>query len=62
MAKAALVAERHLSAGDDEEAFHHAKVNTARFYADHVLVKAAGLAHTVISGAEGALSIEEDRL
>ena len=36
--------------------FHRAKIATARFYADHVLSQAAGLAHSIVHGAAGALA------
>ena len=61
-ARAALVAHRHLAAGSGEPGFLRAKLGTARFYADHVLVRASGLARTVVTGAEGALAIEDDQL
>ncbi len=61
-ARAALVAHRHLAAGRGEPGFLRAKLGTARFYADHVLVRASGLARTVVTGAEGALAIEDDQL
>ena len=35
--------------------------HTARFYADHVLARAPGLAHTVVHGAEGALAIDDEQ-
>ncbi len=59
-ARAALVAHRHLASGREDSGFLRAKLSTARFYADHVLVRAPGLARTVVSGAEGALSIEDE--
>jgi alkylation response protein AidB-like acyl-CoA dehydrogenase len=62
MARAALAAHRHLEAGRGEAGFLRAKVSTARFYADHVLVRAAGLARTVVSGADAVLAIEDDQL
>jgi acyl-CoA dehydrogenase len=62
MARAALAAHRHLAAGRGEAGFLRAKLATARFYADHVLVRAGGLSRTVVSGAEGALAIEDDQL
>ena len=37
-------------------AFYAAKIATARFYADHVLSQAPGLAHSVVHGAAGALA------
>jgi acyl-CoA dehydrogenase len=61
MARAALAARRRL-AEPDEAAFCRAKIATARFYADHVLVRAAGLARTVATGAESVLAIEDGQL
>src|SRR4051812_41453466 len=40
MARAALVAEKKLAAGGGDAAFYKAKIATARFYADHMLVQA----------------------
>jgi acyl-CoA dehydrogenase len=62
MGRAALAAHRHLAAGRGEAPFLRAKVNTARFYADHVLVRAAGLARTIVSGADAVLAAEDDQL
>jgi 3-(methylthio)propanoyl-CoA dehydrogenase len=39
-----------------EKGFHEAKILTARFYADHVLALAPGLAHSIVRGAAGALA------
>ena len=59
-ARAALVARRRLDAGANEEpAFYRAKINTARFYVDHVLPQAAGLAHAATAGAAGVLAPDE---
>jgi hypothetical protein len=62
MARAALAAHRSLAAGKGEAGFLRAKVTTARFYADHVLVRAGGLARTVISGADAVLAADDDQL
>jgi hypothetical protein len=62
MARAALASHGHVAHGTGDTAFHTAKVTTARFYADHVLACAAGLAHTVVHGAHAALTIEDDQL
>ncbi|MFO0584357.1 MAG: acyl-CoA dehydrogenase [Anaeromyxobacter sp.] len=62
MGRAALAAAKHLRAGGDDAAFYKAKLVTARFYAEQVLVKAAGLAAAVTDGAEGALAIEDEQL
>jgi 3-(methylthio)propanoyl-CoA dehydrogenase len=48
------LAESQKSAAD--AAFYEAKIMTARFYADHVLSQASGLAHCVVHGAAGALA------
>jgi acyl-CoA dehydrogenase len=48
------LAERGRSGAD--AAFYEAKIATARFYADHVLSQAPGLAHSVVHGAAGALA------
>lgn len=42
--------------------FVDGKRETARFYADHVLACAPGLARTVMRGADGALAIEDEQL
>ena len=62
-ARAALAAHRRLAAGATgaDASFYQAKLGTARFYADHVLVKAQGLARTVVSGADGALALSDDQ-
>ncbi len=59
MARSALAAHRHVAAGRGD-GFLRAKIATARFYADHVLVRASGLSQEVVGGAEGALAIEDE--
>lgn len=60
MARAALAAHRRLMEGEGDAAFYRGKVLTARFYADHVLVRAGGLALTVTGGASSALAMADD--
>jgi alkylation response protein AidB-like acyl-CoA dehydrogenase len=60
MARAALVAQKKIAAGDADP-FYPAKIATTRFYADHVLSAAAALAHTVIHGGAGALALADDQ-
>jgi 3-(methylsulfanyl)propanoyl-CoA dehydrogenase len=48
---AAPPAQGALSAG-----FYRAKIDTARFYADHVLPQAPALAHAIIEGSAGVLA------
>jgi len=59
MARALLVAQEQIAAGTDV-AFMQAKITTARFYADHLLVKAGGLRDSVVEGADcvTALALE----
>ena len=52
MARALLVAEQRLAEGTDA-GFMHAKIVTARFYADHILSKAPGLRDAIVEGAAG---------
>src|SRR5438105_3639076 len=59
MGRAALAAERKLESGDRN--FLEAKIATARFYADHVLVQAPALRNTVVNGAPGVMALSEDQ-
>ena len=55
--RSALIAQRRLaSSGSGAGAFYEAKISTAQFYADYVLSQAAGLAHSIVHGARGALA------
>jgi hypothetical protein len=59
MARAALVAERKLKEGD--ASFLEAKLATARFYGEHVLVQAPGLRDTVVKGGAGVMALSEEQ-
>ena len=58
MARAALVAQGKIAAGD-ADLFFPAKIATAYFYAEHVMVAAAGLAQEVVRGGASALTLDE---
>ena len=60
MARAALAAEKKLGSGD--KAFYLAKLATARFYADQVLVQAPALRDTVVKGASAVMAVPEDSM
>jgi len=60
MARAALAAEKGLGGAD--RAFCAAKLSTARFYADQVLVQAPGLRDTVVKGASAVMAVPEDSM
>jgi butyryl-CoA dehydrogenase len=59
MARAALVAEKKVKEGDTS--FLKAKIATARFYGDHVLVQAPGLRDTVVNGAAGVMALSDEQ-
>lgn len=59
MARAARIARDLLSAGEENAAFLHAKIATARFYAEHVLPEAAGARDEITAGAGSTLALEE---
>ncbi len=61
MARAALIAHRGLRDHAGDPGFLRGKLATARFYADHVLARAPGLAYTVLHGATGAFAMEDDQ-
>ncbi len=61
MGRAALVSARRLAEGSGDASFYSAKITTTRFYADHVLAQAPGLAYAVVNGAAGALALTEDQ-
>ncbi len=59
MGRAAVIARNKIEAGENDP-FWSAKLATARFFADHYLTQAGGLAESVIAGAAGALDIADD--
>jgi hypothetical protein len=58
MARAALVAQTKISGGDADP-FYPAKIATARFYAEHVMAAAPGLARVVVEAGNSALELDE---
>jgi alkylation response protein AidB-like acyl-CoA dehydrogenase len=61
MARAALIAQRKLDAGEGDAAFLRAKIATARFFADHILSQASGLRSAIVDGSAGVLALDEDQ-
>jgi 3-(methylthio)propanoyl-CoA dehydrogenase len=60
MGRAAHVAQDRLTTGDNSNpGFYRTKLATARFYADHLLPQAHGLAHTVMHGASTVLASDD---
>jgi alkylation response protein AidB-like acyl-CoA dehydrogenase len=60
MARALLIAEDELAAGQGDTAFWNAKIVTARFFAEHILSTVPGTRDAIIDGAESvnALAVE----
>jgi alkylation response protein AidB-like acyl-CoA dehydrogenase len=58
MARAALAAEKNMAS---DKAFCEAKIATARFYSDHVLVQAPALRNTVVNGAAAVMALSDDQ-
>ena len=60
LARALLVAEAQLACGEGDATFLHAKVATARFYAEHLLSKATGARDAIVDGGASvtALALE----
>jgi alkylation response protein AidB-like acyl-CoA dehydrogenase len=61
MARAALVAQRKLEAGEGDAAFLRAKIATARFFADHILSGAQGLRSAIVEGGAGVLALDVEQ-
>jgi hypothetical protein len=61
MARAALVAQAKLDAGEGDADFYRAKVTTARFFADHFLSQADGMRHAIVEGSPGVLALPADQ-
>ncbi|QNN58597.1 acyl-CoA dehydrogenase [Diaphorobacter ruginosibacter] len=56
----ALLVAQELSAKGEDKVFMDAKVATARFYADHILVKAASLRDSIVDGASTVMALPQD--
>jgi hypothetical protein len=61
MARAALVAQQKLDAGEGDAAFYRAKISTSRFFADHILSQADGLRHAIVEGSAGVLALDVEQ-
>ena len=61
MARAALVAQRKLAAGEGDASFYKAKIATARFFADHIVSQASGLRTAIVDGSAGVLALSDEQ-
>jgi 3-(methylthio)propanoyl-CoA dehydrogenase len=60
MAKAAVAADALLELGQGNNSFYQSKLNSARFYIQHILPQTAGLSHTVLNGSSMVNSLNDD--
>ena len=61
LGRAALIAESKINKKEGDQSFYAAKISTARFFGDHVLSQAPGLAATVINGAATVMALTEEQ-
>jgi alkylation response protein AidB-like acyl-CoA dehydrogenase len=61
LARSALIAEKRLNEKTGDAGFYNAKISTARFFGDHVLSQAPGLAATVTSGSAAVMALSDDQ-
>jgi len=61
MGRAALVAQSKLSAGEGDASFYHAKIVTARFFADHILSGSTGMRAAIVDGSAGVLGLDVEQ-
>ena len=59
MARSALIAQARLAAGSGDAEFYQAKIETARFYCEHILPQAVALTHAITNGARSTLALSE---
>lgn len=60
MARSAVAAAKRLQAGDPDRAFLEAKIITARYFAEHILVKAPSLSREVVGGGASVLALADE--
>jgi 3-(methylthio)propanoyl-CoA dehydrogenase len=61
LARGAMVSANRLAERKGDLGFYSGKIATARFFAEHVLATAPGLAHTVVRGGESAVELSEEQ-
>jgi hypothetical protein len=61
MARAAIIAQQKLDAGDGDAAFYKAKIVTARFFAEHILSGSTGMRAAIVEGSAGVLGLSVDQ-
>jgi mevalonate pyrophosphate decarboxylase len=60
MARAALIAQQKLDAGEGDARFYQAKIATARFFADHLLVAGeSAYRAAIVNGSSSVLALRK---
>ncbi|GGY08158.1 acyl-CoA dehydrogenase [Paludibacterium paludis] len=59
MARAVLAVEKMAKDGEVDDDFRQAKLATARFYAEHLLPQAGGLAAAIVEGGQSVMAMDE---
>ena len=62
MGKAAMAAQRRLSASEGDEAYNNAKIATGRFFAEQILSQVPALKHGIMSGSENTFAIDPEQM
>ena len=57
LGRSLLAAQTQLAAGQGDAAFMRAKIATARFYAEHILPRAASLRQAIVGGAASVMAL-----
>ncbi len=60
MGRAALVAHEKLQTNEGDAKFYQSKLTTARFYAEHVMPRAAAYLATVLAGSESIMALDDE--
>jgi len=60
MARSAAIAAARLAGGAGDENFYRAKLQTARFYAEHLLPQSLGLLRIIKSGGASVAEADPD--
>ncbi|MGB9990945.1 acyl-CoA dehydrogenase [Pseudoduganella rhizocola] len=61
MARAAIIAQQKLDAGDGDAGFYKAKIVTSRFFAEHILSGSTGMRAAIVEGSAGVLGLPVDQ-
>ena len=61
LARALLVAEDRLAAGQGDAAFMRAKIATAQFYAEHLLTQVRAARDAIVDGGDSVMALAPDQ-